>query len=68
MKSETLDLANREEAFQKEYLERTGIQWRHDFGPSGPRDPPSLFMWPADEVGQVHKTVSNEGYWYDTEL
>ena len=63
IKSDVINLALREAAFQAEYLNRTGIQWRHYFGPNGPRDPPKLFMWPADKVGQVHKVVARHGYW-----
>jgi hypothetical protein len=44
-----------------EYLKKTGIHWRHYFGPTGPRPPPSLYMWPADKIGQVHSVISSEG-------
>jgi len=54
---------DRELAFQAEYFNRTGIHWRHYFGPGGPRASPTLFMWPADEIGEVHTLVSNEGKW-----
>jgi hypothetical protein len=60
---DVLELAMKEEAFQQEYLQRTGIQYRHYFGRHGPRPPPSLHMWPASEVGQVHKVNSSHGYW-----
>jgi len=53
----------RELSFQAEYFNRTGIHWRHYYGPAGPRAPPTLFMWPADEIGEVHSLVSNEGKW-----
>jgi prolyl 4-hydroxylase len=59
-----LDHLNKEEAFMKEYLERTGIQWRHYFGPNGPRPPPTLHMWPAEHKGQVHSVVSNDNHWF----
>lgn len=49
--------------FMKEYRERTGLHWRHYYGPEGPRAPPELFMWPAKEIGQVHRVTSNEGKW-----
>ena len=58
-----LDHTKKEQEFMAEYLERTGIQWRHYFGPNGPRPPPSLFMWPASQIGQVHSVTSTEGYW-----
>ena len=54
----------REEAFTAAYLNRTGVHWRHYYGPSGPRPPPVLFMWPADKVGQVHQVTSPEGLWH----
>lgn len=53
-----------EEAYMAEYLARTGIQWRHYFGPEGPRGPPKLHMFDADEVGQVHSRTITEPYWY----
>ncbi len=54
----------RELAFDEEYLNRTGLHWRHYFGPDGPRGPPTLFMWPAPEVGHVHKIAASEGHWH----
>lgn len=53
----------KEERFMAEYKNRTGLQWRHYFGPNGPRGPPVLHMWPAKEIGQIHKVTSSEGYW-----
>ena len=53
----------REEAFLTEYLNKTGIAWRHYYGDDGPRLPPVLFMWPTKEVGDVHSLVSSNGYW-----
>ena len=53
-----------EEAFMEGYLNRTGILWRHYYGPEGPRGPPGLYMWPADEVGELHKVTSYEGLWH----
>lgn len=52
-----------EEAFNERYYNRTGIQWRHHFDVNGPRAPPVLHMWPANEIGQVHEVTSNQGYW-----
>jgi len=60
---ELRDSSHRETQFMSEYLNRTGIQWRHYFGPDGPRPPPSLFMWPATRTGQVHQIESDQGYW-----
>ena len=45
-----LALWKKEEAFMEEYYNRTGLLWRHYFGPNGPRGPPSLYMWPANKV------------------
>ena len=47
----------------EEYKNRTGLIWRHYYGPDGPRGPPKLFMWPAKEVGQVHHVTSFESQW-----
>jgi hypothetical protein len=58
-----LEKTEREEKFMAEYLNRTGIHWRHHFGLDGPRPPPVLHMWPAQEVGQIHKANSKNGYW-----
>ena len=55
--------AEKEIQFTSQYLAKTGIQWRHFFGNEGPRPPPSLYMWPADQIGVIHKVVSPEGYW-----
>jgi hypothetical protein len=54
---------DKEEAFMAEYLQRTGLQWRHYYGPAGPRPAPVLHMWPADRVGDVHTVTSNNGQW-----
>jgi len=53
-----------EEKFMEEYLNRTGMLWRHYYGPTGPRAPPVLHMWPANEVGELHKVTSYEGLWH----
>jgi hypothetical protein len=60
---ELRDSSLRETQFMREYLNRTGIQWRHYFGPDGPRPPPTLFMWPAARTGQVHQIEFDQGYW-----
>lgn len=57
------ELAAKEQAFMKEYEKKNGILWRHYYGPDGPRPPPTLFMWPAEEIGQIHKVTSHEGKW-----
>jgi prolyl 4-hydroxylase len=53
----------REETFMAEYQNRTGLQWRHYFGPDGPRAPPVHHMWPAKEIGQKHHVTTDAGYW-----
>lgn len=61
---EMRDHIAREEAFMTEYLQRTGREWRHYFGPDGqPRKPPIHHMWPADYSGQVHRVDTSEHYW-----
>jgi hypothetical protein len=49
--------------FGAEYLNRTGLQWRHYYGPDGPRPPPVLHMWPAHEIGEIHGVTSRHGKW-----
>lgn len=49
--------------FMSNYYNQTGIPWRHYYGLNGPRDPPMLFMWPANTVGEVHEIKSLQGYW-----
>jgi hypothetical protein len=49
--------------FMDDYFRKTGILWRHYYGPEGPRPPPTLFMWPATQVGEVHAVTSSCGYW-----
>jgi len=46
----------------REYLNRTGIQWRYYFGPDGPMPPPTLFMWPAARTGQVYQIEFDQGW------
>ncbi len=60
---EILDKTKREEKFMEEYYNRTGIHWRHNFGFDGPRPPPVLHMWSAQEIGQVHRRTSMNGHW-----
>lgn len=60
---EVVQRTQRELAFMKEYFERTGIHWRANYGPNGPRPPPVLHMWNASSIGQVHKVVSKHGFW-----
>ena len=50
-----LDRTNAEVEFMQRYLDTHGIRWRHYYGPNGPRPPPILFQWPADEIGLVHE-------------
>ena len=63
--ADMLAATRKEEQFMAEYLNRTGIHWRHYYGPDGPRPPPVLYMWPtgAGGVGTVHRVQSPEGYW-----
>jgi prolyl 4-hydroxylase len=58
-----LDSTEEELSFMREYKERTGIHWRHYYGPNGPRGPPELHMWPANEIGHVHRVTTEAGYW-----
>ena len=60
---DVIDVSAREETFMEDYFRKTGILWRHFFGPNGPRAPPVLHMWPAKKVGTVHRVVSQEGLW-----
>lgn len=52
-----------EEEYAAHYLNKTGLAWRHYYGPNGPRPPPTLFMWPAHNIGDVHRVKSQQGYW-----
>lgn len=58
-----LELVQKEEAFAQQYRQSTGLEWRHFYGQNGPRPPPILNMWPADEIGQVHTVQSDHGQW-----
>lgn len=53
----------KEMQFMHDYQARTGIQWRHYYGPNGPRPPPRHYMWPANVVGEVHGVTSSHGSW-----
>lgn len=54
----------KEEAYDREYmLKNDGMRWRHFYGQNGPRPPPTLNMWPADAIGNVHEVNSSNGYW-----
>jgi len=61
--AEVQGLTDAEMSYIAEYKNRTGLFWRSYYGPDGPRPPPQLYMWPADEVGQVHQVVSSHGQW-----
>jgi prolyl 4-hydroxylase len=49
----------------EEYTNRTGVVWRHYYGPltNGPRSPPKLYMWSTPEIGYIHRTTSDAGFW-----
>lgn len=61
--AQAIALVKEEEQFSEEYFRKTGIKWRHYYGPTGPRPPPVLPMWPAVEVGNIHGVTSPNGYW-----
>eukprot|EP01034_Spumella_vulgaris_P042262 gene42262-52399_t len=61
--AEMLQHRENELKFGAEYLARTGLQWRHYYGPDGPRPPPVLHMWPAHEIGEIHGVTSRHGKW-----
>lgn len=58
-----LDHLEKEIKFSEEYLKQNGLQWRHYFGPEGPRPPSIHHMWPADYIGQKHKVYSDDNDW-----
>jgi hypothetical protein len=62
--SEEVELTRQHEHFIQDYYERTGMIWRTHFDENGPRPPPLLFMWEANEVGQTHGVTSHNGHWY----
>lgn len=61
--AELRDQINKELKFIEEYTNRTGVVWRHYYGPDGPRPPPKLYMWPTPEIGYIHRTSSDAGFW-----
>jgi hypothetical protein len=60
---ELKEFTYKELQFMQSYFEKNGILWQHYYGPNGPRPPPSLFMWPATKVGEVHSVTSSHGHW-----
>lgn len=60
---ELIDLTRKEEKFMDEYYKRTGLHYRHYFGPNGPRPPPAEWFWPASSIGAVHTVSTTAGYW-----
>jgi hypothetical protein len=60
---ELIELTKMELMYSNQYKNKTGLYWRSYFGENGPRPPSNLFMWPADEIGQVHQVISNHGFW-----
>eukprot|EP00607_Mallomonas_marina_P002246 CAMPEP_0182438228 /NCGR_PEP_ID=MMETSP1167-20130531/85614_1 /TAXON_ID=2988 /ORGANISM="Mallomonas Sp, Strain CCMP3275" /LENGTH=398 /DNA_ID=CAMNT_0024631491 /DNA_START=84 /DNA_END=1277 /DNA_ORIENTATION=+ len=58
-----LEHTDKELNFISEYKNRTGLYWRSFYGKDGPRPPPVLYMWPAEQIGQVHKVTSKHGFW-----
>ena len=65
--AQIIEETEQEEAFMKEYKERTGRLYlsscRATNGSFLPRPKPQLNMWPADHVGQVHKVKTAEPFW-----
>lgn len=61
--SDVIAKVKREEAFNNKYYNRTGTRWRHFYGDDGPRPPPTLYMWPAPQIGTVHAVTSRNGFW-----
>jgi hypothetical protein len=61
---EIIDQTIAEVKFNEEYLKKNnGIQWRHYYGPQGPRPPPVLYMLPAEQIGQQHTVTTNFNHW-----
>lgn len=58
-----LDHVQKDNSFREAYFNRTGLMWRHYYGPNGPRPPPTLFMWPATTIGENHDITTTHGYW-----
>ena len=59
-----------EKAFAAQYLEEHGVPWSAYW----PKAPPTLYMWPASRVGQVHPVSTRFGpfecpldrFWYSS--
>lgn len=63
-KQEIIEQTKAEVAYNEEYLKKTnGIQWRHYYGPNGPRSPPVLYMLPAHQIGQQHTVTTAYNHW-----
>ena len=58
-----IDHVKKDNAFREAYFNRTGLMWRHYYGPKGPRPAPTLFMWPATTIGEDHNVTTSHGYW-----
>jgi len=58
-----LEFMYKQKKFNEIYRNKTGLLWRSFYGDKGPRPPPSLYMWPAEQVGQVHRVNSSESFW-----
>ena len=43
----------------EQYFNKTGLLWRHYYGPAGPRPPPVLHMWPATEVRAAYQQAGD---------
>jgi prolyl 4-hydroxylase len=65
---EVIDETNREIAYMEEYENRTGRLYlsscRDNHSNYMPRSAPVHFMWPADNVGDIHSVVTAEGFWH----
>jgi hypothetical protein len=62
--NEILEQTRAEVEFNKEYVQKNnGVQWRHYYGPHGPRPPPTLYMLPAEQVGQQHTVTTPYNHW-----
>jgi hypothetical protein len=61
---DVLEQTRAEMEFNKKYVkENNGVQWRHYYGPHGPRPPPTLYMLPAQQVGQQHAVTTPYNHW-----
>lgn len=61
--AELENMVLKQNAYDQEYFNRTGMHWRHHYGVDGPRPPPTLYMWPANHIGQIHTVLSERGFW-----